>query len=136
MARHTRSVPYLLAIVAAYLVPAAAAPLLLDATTDGKDLAFTSLLVLNPVVTAVVAALFARRHGSTRWFPALAASLFLPVALVPPLNSSAWVYAALYLVTTSVGIVAGQLMRVKVISTSSSETSGPAYMPRKGATSS
>ncbi len=137
MARLTRSLPYVSAIVAGYLVPAMGAPLLLDGTTDaGKGLVFGSLLVINPVITAAVGALFARRHGGTWWFPPLAAAAFVPVALVPPLNSSAFVYAALYLVTTAVGVGLGQLIRVKVISTSREPTSGPAYIPRKGETSS
>lgn len=111
MKRFTTALPYLAAVAAGYLVPAVAHALLTSPADSGKTLVFGSLLILNPVVVALAAALHTRRHGRHWWFPVAAAALFVPIALIPPLNSSAFVYAVLYLAVAAVGVTAGHVLR-------------------------
>ncbi|HHU09054.1 MAG TPA: hypothetical protein GXZ60_03415 [Intrasporangiaceae bacterium] len=111
MKRLTQSLPYLAAAIVGYFVPAALTPLGAFGSGDGKAIAFSSLLLINPIVTAAAAALLTRRHGVTWWFPVLTAAAFLPIALIPPLNDSAFVYAGLYLVTGALGTGLGWLLR-------------------------
>ncbi|MDO5502804.1 MAG: hypothetical protein Q4G67_06475 [Actinomycetia bacterium] len=109
MTRFTKALPFLAAVAAGYLIPAAVHPLLSE-PTNGKALIFGSLLFINPLVAGGAAALFTWRHGTHWWFPVAAAALFVPISLIPPLNSSAVVYALLYAATAGAGVVVGRLV--------------------------
>lgn len=109
MRRVTASLPHLVAVAVVYLVPATVA--LVGGEQSAKSLVFGALLGLNPLAALLAAGLHAFRHGWRWWFPVAAAALFLPVALIPPFNDSAFVYAPLYLVAGILGGSAGALLR-------------------------
>ena len=101
--------PYLGVVIGAYLIPALAAPFQDPTGTEAKDLAFTSLLFINPLVTMGAAGAYAFIRRTDPVLPVAMAALFVPVAFIPPMNSSALVYAAIYLVTAGVGLGFGHL---------------------------
>lgn len=100
--------PYALVLGLAYVAPAAVAALLHPA--ESTDLRISALLLVNPLVTFVVAAAAGFRHGFAWALPPLAAVAWLPATFLA-YNDTALPYVLLYALFSVTGLGFGAGLR-------------------------
>lgn len=96
---------YALALAALFILPLINSWLVYGGTISKEDLAYSaiaSLILVNPLATIVVGAVFAWRHGFSLTAPWLFGIAFLPAALVV-YNETALPFALVYVLAGYVG---------------------------------
>ena len=74
------------------------------------ELAFTLMIVLNPIVCLGTAAVFGIKHGFKWYFLMLAPILFIP-SLYIFYNDSAFLYIVIYIIFSAAGMGIGCILR-------------------------
>jgi hypothetical protein len=74
------------------------------------ELAFTLMIVLNPIACLGTGAVFGIKHGFKLYFLMLAPLLFIPSMYIF-YNSSAFIYIVIYIVFSAAGIGIGCVLR-------------------------